>query len=103
MGKYVAIYTGYPAEDSDPHAVRASWEQWFRDLGAAVIDPGSVFTAARTVTLDGSVIDGNRTKLTGYTILAADDLDAAAAMVTQCPGLANAAIEVYEAVGLDAV
>ncbi|MGW1743963.1 hypothetical protein ACWCPQ_34800 [Nocardia sp. NPDC001965] len=103
MGRYFAIYTGYPAEDSDAQAVRASWEQWFGNLGAAVVDPGCVFTAARTVGLDGSIVDGSRARLTGYTILAADNLDAAAAMVTRCPGLANAAIEVYEAAGLDSV
>jgi hypothetical protein len=44
------------------------------------------------------VNDGGSLKLTGYSILEAESLDAAAEMVKKCPGLANANIEVYEAV-----
>ncbi|RDI46350.1 YciI family protein [Nocardia mexicana] len=101
MGKYVVAYTGLPGQDEDPAAVRAAWEQWFEELGEAVIDPGDVFTHGKTVAADGSASDGGR--LTGYTMLRADDLDAAAAMVAKCPGLANAEIQVYESVSLDAL
>ncbi|NUU22877.1 MAG: hypothetical protein HOV68_15405 [Streptomycetaceae bacterium] len=103
MGKYMVVYTGLPGQDEDPAEVRAAWERWFQELGAAVTDPGDVFTAGRTVATDGSSSDGTRTKLTGYTMLEADDLDAAVAMAAKCPGLANAAIEVYASVPLDSL
>jgi hypothetical protein len=47
------------------------------------------------------VSDGDNLKITGYSILAAENLDAAIAMVKQCPGLATAAITVYETVQFD--
>lgn len=103
MGKYVVVYSGLPGQDEDPAEVRSAWEQWFQELGPAVVDPGDVFTAGGTVARDGSARDDVRLKLTGYTMLKADDLEAAMAMVAKCPGLKNADIEVYESVPLDAL
>lgn len=98
MGKYVVIYTGLPAEDTDIEAVEAAWTCWFQELGAAVIDAGHPFGPCKTVSTDGSVSDGGSLKLTGYSILQAESLDAAAEMVKKCPGLANAAVTVYETI-----
>ncbi len=89
MSKYVVIYTGLPAADAGREAVNASWKRWFQELGAAVVDVGNPFGPCKTVATDGSVSDGGSLKLTGYSILEAESLDAAAEM---------AKIEVYEAV-----
>ncbi|MGZ3616614.1 MAG: hypothetical protein ACXWPS_13655 [Ktedonobacteraceae bacterium] len=98
MSKYVVIYIGLPAADANREVVNASWKRWFQELGAAVADVGNPFGPCKTVAADGSVSDGGNLKLTGYSILEAESLDAAAEMVKKCPGLANAKIEVYEAI-----
>jgi hypothetical protein len=97
MGRYVVIYAGLPSGDEPAGSVTAAWQQWFADLGAAVIDPGNPFGASRTVAADGTTTDSAPVTVTGYTILEAASLDAAAELVRECPGLANGEIAVYEA------
>ena len=63
-----------------------------------MLDAGNPFAACKSVAEDGSVSEGGTHELTGYSIVRADNLTAAAEMVKGCPGLANATIEVYETV-----
>lgn len=101
MSKYIVIYTGLPADDTDIEAVEAAWTRWFQELGTAVVDAGTPFGPSKTVATDGSVMDGDSLKLTGYSTLVAESLDAAVEMVKKCPGLENAAITVYETIQFD--
>ncbi len=98
MNKYVVIYTGVPPRDSDATEIRKSWAQWFNGLGSAVIDVGNPFSACMTVAADGSTNDEESLRLTGYSIVAAESLAAAAHLVKTCPALANASVQVYETV-----
>jgi hypothetical protein len=98
MGKYVVIYSGLPSANADRGAVTAAWKRWFEGLGDAVLDAGNPFAAGKSVAEDGSVSEGGTHELTGYSILRADDLTAAAEMVKGCPGLVNATIDVYETI-----
>ena len=98
MGKYVVIYAGLPPDDADRESVTAASKRWFEGLGNAVLDAGNPFAACKSVAADGSVRDGGAHELTGYSIVRADNLTAAAEMVSGGPGLANATIEVYETV-----
>ncbi|HEV3131476.1 MAG TPA: hypothetical protein VGY51_05890 [Acidimicrobiales bacterium] len=65
-----------------PQAVEA-WRAFFESLGANLVDPGNpVFeSGALGITGNGSV------RLGGYSLLTADDLDAAVAMAKGCPAL----------------
>jgi hypothetical protein len=101
MSKYVVVYTGLPPADADREIIMAAWKGWFERLGDAVVDAGNPFAACKSIAEDGSISDGGALGLTGYSILTADSLTAAVEMVKGCPGLANAAIEVYEAVPFD--
>jgi len=98
MHTYVAIYTGLPDPSEDRGAITAAWKQWFQSLGAAVVDPGYIFTKANTVKMDAAIQDGSGLKLTGCSILLAESMEAAVEMIKQCPGLRNADIAVYETV-----
>jgi hypothetical protein len=98
MGKYVLIYTGRPDASGDREAVTASWTRWFEGLGEAVVDVGNPFVSCKTVAVEGSVSDDGELGLTGYSIVEADSLDAAAEMARACPGLTNAQIEAYETI-----
>jgi len=60
----------------------AAWSAWFEQLGANVVDPGKpVF---ERIALGNSAAD---TVLGGYSLITADDLDAAVALAEGCPGL----------------
>ena len=66
-------------------------------IGGAVADAGNPFTpASKRLSADGSISAGAG-KASGYSILEADSLDAAADLAKGCPVLAGgASISVYE-------
>jgi hypothetical protein len=59
----------------------AAWTAWFDSMGAAVVDMGKPVAESATV---GDCGDGTR-PLDGYSLVAADDLDAALALAKGCP------------------
>jgi len=101
MAKYVLIYTGgsMPETEAEMAAVLQAWGAWYGGLGSAIVDGGNPFSPqAKSITSAGAVNDGPvGTMATGYTILAADSLDAAVGMAQGCPILqAGGQISVYE-------
>jgi hypothetical protein len=99
MAKYVLAYTGgaTPETEAEQQAVMAAWTGWFQTLGQAVADPGNPFGPSKAVSADGAVGDGGPSRLTGYSIVTADSLDAAADLAKGCPVLAaGGGVEVYE-------
>jgi hypothetical protein len=97
MANYVFVYKGgRPA--ATPEAAMAAWGQWFGELGAAVVDGGNPFGPSKTVGGHG-VSDGASSSLSGYSVLKADSLAAAAALAKGCPVLAGGGtVEVYETI-----
>jgi hypothetical protein len=70
----------------------AAWNAWFDSLGADLVDRGNPVFAARTL---GNC--GAGTALGGYTLVTADDLDAAVTLARGCPFLQHdGGIEVGE-------
>jgi len=102
MAKYVLVYKGGASmggTEAEQQAEFAKWGVWYGGLGDAVVDGGAPFGPAKSISANGSVADGGAGGLTGYTIVSADDLDAAVAKAQGCPVLAGGgAIEVYEAI-----
>ncbi len=103
MTKYVLSFHGGDAEiPTDPAEVEqlmAAWGAWFGQLGDAVVDGGNPIGAASTIAPDGSVTDGQRVSLTGYSILEAASLDDAVAMAKGCPVLSGGgSVQVGEAI-----
>jgi hypothetical protein len=101
MTSYVFAYTGgsMPETEQEQATVMAAWGAWFEGLGAAVADGGNPFGASATISSDGSVRDGGRCGLTGYSILTADSLGEASALAKGCPLLSGGgSVEVYEVV-----
>jgi hypothetical protein len=98
MAKYVFVYQGgggMPETPEEGEKVMAAWMNWFGQLGEAVIDGGNPFGASTTVG------GGNGAALTGYSIVDAADLNAAADMARGCPILGNGgSVGVYEAVAM---
>ena len=83
MAKYVLIYSGGMGMAADPEEqqqIMADWGAWYEKMGAAIVDGGAPFGESKHLTGNG-VEDGplGDTPATGYTIIEADSLDAAAA------------------------
>ena len=95
MTKYVFAYHGGGSPENmteeQGKAVMDAWMSWFGTLGAAVVDGGNPFGPSTTV---GA---GSSAGLTGYSIVSADNLDAASTMAKGCPILeAGGSVDVYE-------
>lgn len=103
MAKFVLLYSGggMPETEEETAKVMKAWEDWYTELGAAVLDPGDPFTpVAKSVASDGTVSDGPAGSMaSGYTILEAGSLDEAANMGKGCPILqSGGSISVYETI-----
>ena len=99
MANFLLAYRGggMPATEAEGQAAMAAWGAWFGGLGDAVVDGGNPCSGSKTVASNGSVTDGAAGKISGYSVLKADSLDAAAAMAKGGPIRASGgAVEVYE-------
>jgi hypothetical protein len=100
MANYLLAYTGggMAQTEAEREAAMAAWGQWFGVLGSAVVDPGNPVGASASVGAAGSN-GAARSGITGYSIVAADSLDAATALVKDCPVIANGGgVDVYETI-----
>ena len=103
MAKYLLLYGGaaaLPEGEDAQKAIMADWMAWFGKLGSNVVDGGNPFSMAKSVDSHGMVSDGPAGPMaTGYCIIKAGSLDAAAAIARECPVLQGGAnISVYETV-----
>ena len=100
MTDYLLLYSGgsMPETEAEQASVMKAWEVWFGGLGAAVKDPGNPFSGkAKSISSDGSVGDGPPGEASGYSVIKADSLDAAAEMAKGGPVLQGGAqISVFE-------
>ena len=99
MATYVLVYKGggMPETDAQRQQVMAAWGQWFGSLGQDVVDGGNPFAGSKSISSDGQVDGPGSSRLTGYSIIKADDLDQATQRAKGCPILSSGgSIEVYE-------
>ena len=81
MANFLLVYKGGsppPASDEEGQKVMAAWMGWFGAMGDAVVDGGNPISGSKSVASNGAVSDGAASGLTGYSVLKADSLDAAA-------------------------
>ena len=104
MANYVFAYSGGKGvsdDETERNAQYAQWGQWFEELGSAVVEGGAAMGAAKTVGPGGTISDGGSRALTGYSIVAADSLDAAAELAKGCPVIGiGGAVDVYETISM---
>lgn len=102
--KFLFAYHGgdMPETEAETAKIMAAWEGWFRQLGPAVVDGGAPIGATTTVNGDGSTTDGGGANpVSGYTVVEANDLAAAADMAKGCPILeAGGSVEVGQAIDM---
>jgi hypothetical protein len=95
----VLAYTGgtMPETEEARNAQMAAWGQWFQELGGAIVDGGKPVGASKLISDGGAVSDGAPSGLTGYSVIAADSLDAATELAKGCPVFTvGGSVEVYE-------
>jgi hypothetical protein len=100
MSKYLITYSGGAQPEGmteeDTAKVMGAWQAWYGRLGEAVVDFGNPTGPSKVVSADGSVSDGGP-DITGYSLITADSLDAAAAACAGHPHLdAGGSITIHE-------
>lgn len=102
MANYVFVYkggNGMAATEAEQQAAMAEWMKWFGALGSAVVDVGNPFGPSKSVGSNGNVNDGGGSHLSGYSIVKADDINAATGMAKNCPVISHGGtVEVYETI-----
>jgi len=100
MAKYLFAYHGggMPQTDEERERVMAAWGEWLGTLGSAMVDLGNPIGQTVTISADGSTASGGGTNpVSGYSVIQADDLDAAVAATKGCPILqSGGSVEVCE-------
>ncbi len=100
MANFLLAYHGGGMAETDEQqqAVMAAWGKWYEELGAAIVDGGNPITRTVMINSDGSTAEGGGADpVTGYTVLSADDMDAAVEMSKGCPHLkSGGTVEVGE-------
>jgi hypothetical protein len=81
MSNFVLSFRSQPGRTASA-TEEAAWGEWFQELGAKVVDFGN--RVGETSPLGNTP---NDSVLSGYVVVAADDLEGAVALAKGCPGL----------------
>jgi hypothetical protein len=99
MANYLLVYHGggMPASPEEGAKIMKAWTDWFGVLGDKLVDGGNPVSQVKTIASNGSVSDGGTNPSSGYSVIKADNLDAAVALAKGCPVLGGgASVEVAE-------
>ena len=100
MNQYMFSYYGEPhfTNPEEGKAHMDKWRAWVQGLGAASVDRGLAVQAGSMVSKDGITEANGKGRFTGYSVVQAEDLDAAVALTQGCPHLDHegCAIGVHE-------
>lgn len=103
MPQYLISYIGgdQPSSPDEGRQHFTKYMQWLSSLGEAAISPANPLKDTRTINPDGSIDNGGVTAMSGFTIVAAESMDAALALAGDCPFLdIGGSLEVSELVEL---
>jgi hypothetical protein len=92
MANFLLAYHGGGMAETEveQQTVMAAWGKWYEELGAAIVDGGNPITRTVMINSDGSAAEGGGADpVTGYTVISADDMDAAVEMSKGCPHLTS--------------
>jgi hypothetical protein len=82
MAKYVFSYR-VPSDYRPNAGTAAEWQAWFGGLGPALADVGNAVTGYASV----GEIGGSGSRMVGYSVVSAEDMDSALALAKDCPVL----------------
>ena len=92
MKKFVLLHYGF---EKPTQEIMAAWGKWFESISDKMVDKGGHFSAAREISHAGTKdLPLGMESITGYTVVAAENLDAAEKIAQGNPFIAS--IRVYE-------
>lgn len=103
MPNYLLAYHGgsIPEGEEAQAASLEAWNEWMDAVGEQLLDGGNPVGQSKTVSAEGGVVDTEGDRVTGYSIIEADDLDAAVEIAKGCPIIADGgSVEVAELVDM---
>lgn len=105
MAKYMLVYSGGMGMAESPEVqqqIMADWGAWYEKMGASIADGGAPFGEAKHLAGSG-IADGplGDTPATGYTLIEAESLDAAAAACQDHPHITHGGqVQVYTCIDM---
>jgi len=101
MGRYMLAFRGGTEPETPEQAtlLQAAWSDWLAGLGPALADPGGPFRSSARVAVGRIVSEGGTSGLSGFTIVTADSISAAAELAAESPIFAgDGEVDVYETI-----
>ncbi|MEO0767069.1 MAG: hypothetical protein AAFY75_13725 [Pseudomonadota bacterium] len=91
MPKFMFAYHGggMPETPEEGARMMAAWNDWYSEMGEALVDGGAPVGQSMTVSQEGVAPDGGANPLSGYTVVQADTIEAACEMAKGCPMIAD--------------
>ena len=98
MKKFAFAYYGEPnfksPEEGQKHM--AQWGTWVKKLGKSLVDPGVPLNSPKTVSSKSVKEGGGPNRLTGFSVVEAENIEYAIEMAKICPHLHYGTIDVAE-------
>ena len=86
----IAYYGGtQPNSEEDGMAHVEKWKAWVKDVGEAVVNPGTPLPVSKIVTSNSSEDDTDSTAMKGFAVVRANDIESAIAIAQSDPFLEN--------------
>jgi hypothetical protein len=101
MPEFIIAYHGgrEPASPEEGAKHMERWQAWVVSLGDAAVNPGTPLGKSKIVSATG-VSDAGPDALTGFTIVNADDMDAALEIAQACPFVEIGSVEVAQVMSM---
>src|SRR5258708_34414223 len=105
MSNFVFAWYGGPKGGSPQEGAgyQSKWRAWVSGMGDALVNPGVPMGMSKKVSSRGVSDSGNggSNRLTGFSIVKADNMEAALNMAKGCPHLEHGRVDVAEAMEMD--
>ncbi|MFL0811519.1 MAG: hypothetical protein K6L76_13960 [Agarilytica sp.] len=87
MNQYVIVYLGGnpPKTPEEGQQHFAKYKAWLGSLGDTVVSPANPLKHTHTLEPGGIVKEGGQTTMSGYTIIQAENIEAALDIAKACP------------------
>ena len=83
MAKNYVFSYRVPADYRPDAGTAAEWQAWFGGMGSALVSVGHAVTDYASL----GEVGGSGSRMIGYSVVSAEDLDSALALAKDCPAL----------------
>ncbi|MDU9004132.1 YciI family protein [Sedimentitalea todarodis] len=104
MPNFLFVYHGgsMPESQEEIDKTMAAWGKWMEDNGSNLVEPGNPVGMSKTVSASGVADNGGANPASGYSVISADDIDAACAIAKSNPMIVDGSgsVEIAEIVAM---